>query len=770
MARTRVNPAIQPDAVDSDDLLFTSKDPHDADLHSDLQMAPVKFYMENFEETKKKHYLPNSIFVKLDDGHKMLQIVKQNAKNAYTNYCINPTSANRETFIRAQENLARTRGTLISRMPDPRTTDMIYWRRKDRSIKSDELLFEFEYCESTTGDKQLQFKLPTRYVVRQNSIDIFKKTNGNKAMFKNSIVEFLTLAKIPNGILIESEPAQNFFNNILEDIKEKFELDPDNFKPRIFQTDPTLDAKYTNKNDIGSAGIQNGESFVSDFEQYKYNGLFSTNAPRFSVNQAYMHAGVLERANQVIKQAFRDNPFSIELKLEIEHLETNSKFEVKWTACRYDTAKVNLYEIKLETGQRQDFSEDLEQIMQTPPSDISVTTMLTQQTDLKKVENLSEVELLRIHQLSHNPKEMLVLNEIITYMYYYNYWTIIISFIPKNTRERKTYIEITIFHRIGEIVQDNRKSVSVARADTQDQRLIQMHEINTVVLGQNVLLRQLIQEVSTGIGRLPIKMSELPQGHPDKWLIFGTEITDSMQDDYTLEVEGLTPDLREAMERKSNMIKAEILQIYFKNAIDISDTTIGPSNKKSTVFDFLYATDEMKEYIQIHGYTRFEKICPGVFVLAIRAFPQGYHVADVFDVDATEYWKTSIEAMLGEFGVASNRFRTKIGEAFDPKVQFYIDSVLAHQNKKKRKQKPPIDTSASVLYQFNHNRPAGTQSANPFSYDAPSRRGVGMAAQRRGHTQSRFEILPDQPNPSQSLQEDVDVLRRTVNQLALMGE
>ena len=178
----------------------------------------------------------------------------------------------------------------------------------------------------------------------------------------------------------------------------------------------------------------------------------------------------------------------------------------------------------------------------------------------------------------------------------------------------------------------------------------------------------------------------------------------------------------------------------------------------------------MKEYLKQHGYTMFEKICPGVFVLAIRAFPQGYD--DKFYVkDAAQYWKDSITAMLDEFGITSTRFKTKIGEAFDPRVQFYIDSVLAHQNKRKRRHRPHVDTSNSVSYQFNMSSPSGIAGTNPLRYDAPGRR---WARGRGGGTQSRFEYLPDhpspQPTPQPSLQEDVDALRRTVNQLALMGE
>ena len=97
--------------------------------------------------------------------------------------------------------------------------------------------------------------------------------------------------------------------------------------------------------------------------------------------------------------------------------------------------------------------------------------------------------------------------------------------------------------------------------------------------------------------------------------------------------------------------------------------------------------------------------------------------------------------------------------AFHPQIQYYINSVLAHQNHNTRNPPLPIDMTAANQYQ------AGVGVRMYGRYPGASER---IQSARLGQPQIQLE--PSHPaKPDSKLREEVDALRRTVNQLALMG-
>ena len=725
------------------------------------QLIPFKTFVKNNGGLTGTYYIPKDDFNPDEYFKQQIRAYRQCAQVGYNSHIIYQTPESYNQLLQVLNSLAIVRGHAVFDMlhDTAPSISLQKWDPVDFKSNSDELVFEVLVSDTEKPDMGPKFSEALRFVVAPQHKQFFNLANR-----QGLIRTFLLYAQQHTRDVVKA-PYDKQVVDVLDDITRQC-LSP-SFNADMNQTGPSLGGKFYQFNDVSVSDVSSTQEFSGQFQGLSYKASFSHNAPRFAATEGYMHTGVLERANQVLKEVFSVTAFSYEMRVEVTP-QSGRPFTVSWTVYRYSKLKNDMYQITCITPEPMDFEKtDIKTIVDNPLSstlsNLNLIRVQHFQMSSKHANRLQENELLKEHAAQMRVLKTDLSQEFKTYLYHFNFWTFIASFIPiTNINQPGTVnhgIVITLINKMSDFVYESKERLQDNMALAERMRVAHLTEINTVVTGQNKLLRDLIDGVNRRIGQLPIKTSELPQGNTSTWLIFGTSKTDRMDRDMTLEIRNLTPDKRQAMERKSNLIKAEILNRYFSTAILEDQAKARQDSKTPNVFDYLYNTKEMQDFIALSGYDKFEKICPGVFALVIRAFPRGYK-DDIKrnNTPAVDYWHDCIETMLTEFGIRPDRFNTKNGDSFAPEVQFYIDSVLAHQNKKRRQPRQLLNTDRSVLYQFSAPGNPGPNPPSLFRYDGASRRAPKLL---------QAQIEKPETKDCQ-LQGDIDALRRSVNQLALM--
>ena len=724
---------------------------------SERQLVPFKTYIEEQDGKEKEYHIPLD---KFDSIMNLINASKSAAINFYNRSLLDPDDKeNYEEFLTYTKRLDMYRGQFVKEISQDLSVPIRCHAWDDVSLNdpTDEIMFEIFVSDPNKPNMDPVHPEPIRFVVPARNKRFFQNNLQNG---KGLIMSFLNYVK-PQTESLLPDSYNTSCVTILNDMIYRF--GHDEYNPEVVRTGPGLDARFYQFNDASVSDTKRTITFRAEVGFFKYSGTFSHNAPRFAATEGYMHTGVLEQANHVIKDAFKDVAFSYELRVDVSSTVMQKNFSISWTAYRYNKMKTDMYQIVYHAADFKKFEDtNIQQIIREPVSQFLTRMVSMYSIDSRIARRFQEIDCLKQHAIIRQQMRLIQSTEYPVYYYNFKFWTFIASFVPFDVGTNTDYnIVITLINKLSDSVNEAKERLIDERILAERERVDQFYQVNTIVTGQNRLLRDLIRDVNRRIGELPIKTSDLPQGDPRKWLIFGTSKTNEMRLDETLEIQDLTPDNRQAMERKSNLIKAQILNRYFQDAIDEDRDQAQSKGKTPNVFDFLYHTEEMQNLLALGRYDKFEKICPGVFALIIRAFPRGYKTGkSKNNITAVEYWHECIHAMLVEFNIHPNIIRTKTGDSFAPEVQFYIDCVLAHQNKKRRRPIPPVDTGRAVMYDTRYQFNRGLNPPSLFRVDGPGRRTNGLL-------QARVEE-PEDKETKQSLQNEIDSLRRSVNQLALM--
>ena len=707
-------------------------------MQHDKYMLPFKKYMQNASEPGKTkgEYLPLNIVNFYDFGEQKIQYYKQHARNWCSAYALDPIDEKKQKFVISQQKLAKVRGEAVHNLNKhhaqmPRwgddTLDLEEW-------KSEDVVFEKIISNLSDARKDAIHQEPIRFVLENSSTSIFHQPTT-----KEHCTEFVQLLLEEPEI---DESSKKILNHITHVIARG------GYAPSFSRTPERLDARFDKHNDMAKTERAETETHIWTAEGYRHECRFHKDVPRFPVNKMYMHAGVLEASNQLIRTVFKNQTFSLELTVTSTQTSTGQQWERRWIAYNgYKKGNSNVYDFHV--GLNVDIpAKSIKEIKDDPPLILS-ESVNAKHIQRNKVNRLKEIELLQLHVNTRKLEKMKEAPSVVTYLYNYTFWTFIATFYQLNAPHNGyTHgVHITLLHRLSEMVNEWQEEAQ--------ERLARTRMAQATVIGQNQILRNLIGGLNQRIRALPYRRSTLPKGDGGTWLIFG--MNDSPQanadTDMFIYVNRLSSIQRESMERRSNLVKAQILRRYYQQAI----TEANAQGKK--VLEYLYALPEVQTYLSSNGYTIQGKIAPGVFVLICKALPTGYPPQDR-QTTAIVAWRTEMTALLNEYTERYQRFPVKYaGGVFHPQIQYYINSVLAHQNHNTRNPPLPIDMTAANQYQAGGG-------VHPYGrYPGASER---IQSARLGQPQIQLETSHP-AKPDSKLREEVDALRRTVNQLALMG-
>jgi hypothetical protein len=718
-------------------------------MQHDKYMLPFKKYMENAGEPGKTkgEYLPFNIVNFYDFGEHKIQYCKHFAKNVCAAYAMNPIHNNMLQLENSQKKLANARGEAVYNLHKHHKQLL---RGGDGSVfnldewRSEYVIFEKIVSDLSDARKDTIHQEPVRFVLQNSLTSIFRERTT-----RDQILDFVELLLKEPGIGPFDEECLRHVRDVIRSR---------GFTP-IFVTKPeTLDARFEKHNDIAKTERAESDSHRWTSGDMTYECKFHKDMPRFPATKMYMHTGVLEASNQLIRKAFSNQTFLLEMTLT--YTNAGNHCERRYIAYNgYKKGKSNVYDLFV--GLNIDIPETpIKEIMEHPP-DVVVGHIGAKHLQHNKVNRLKEMELLQLHMGNQKMEDMYDTTSVMTYVYNYTFWTFIATFYQLNAPQNGyTHgVHITLLHRLSEMVNE-------WQGESQE-RLERMRTAQETVNGQNQILRGLIGGLNQRIRALPYRRTTLPKGDGGTWLIFG--MNDSAQanadTDMFILIPGLSATQRESMERKSNLVKAHILRKYYQQAI----TDANAQGRK--VLEFLYALPAVQTYLSRNRYTIQGKIAPGIFVLICKALPTGYP-PQAGQTPAIVAWRTEMTVLLTEFTGTHVPTPVKYPNGvFYPTIEYYINSVLAHQNHNTRNPPLPIDMTGANQYQAGYGGyPAGYgayqagDGGHQYLYEATDR----FQTARRG--QPRIQLEPPHPaKPDPKLREEVDALRRTVNQLALMG-
>ena len=719
-------------------------------MQHDKYMLPFKKYMENAGESGKTkgEYLPFNIVNFYDFGEHKIQYYKHFAKNACSSYAIDfKKEDNKLRFIHSQKKLAKARGEAVYNLHRHHKQQLRGGDGTDFALeqwRSEYVIFEKTITYLDDARKDTIHQEPIRFVLQNTLSNIFSERTTN-----DQILDFVELLLKDPEISQLDEECLRHMRNVIRNR---------GFTPRFVTKPETLDGRFEKHNDIAKTERAESESHIWNSGDKTFEVKFHKDVPRFPATKMYMHIGVLEASNQLIRKAYSNQTFSLEMTMTYK--DTGNHYERRYIAYNgYNKGKSNVYDLFV--GLNVDIPETpIKEIMERAP-DIVKQEIRAKHLQHSKVNRLKEMELLQLHVGKEKSNNMYDATSVMTYVYNYTFWTFIATFYELNAPQNGyTHgVHITLLHRLSEMVNE-------WQGESQE-RLQRMRTAQETVNGQNQILRSLIGGLNQRIRALPYRRTTLPKGDGGTWLIFG--MNDAAQanadTDMFIHINRLSSIQRESMERKSNLVKAHILRKYYQQAI----TEANAQGRK--VLEYLYALPAVQTYLSRNGYTIQGKIAPGVFVLICKALPTGYP-AQARQTPAIVAWRTEMATLLAEYPEQHEILPVKYPRgAFHPQIQYYINSVLAHQNHNTRNPPLPIDMTGANQYQAGYGGyPAGYGAyqagygGHPYLYGASDR----FQTARRGQPQIQLEP-PHPAKPDPRLREEVDALRRTVNQLALMG-
>jgi hypothetical protein len=722
-------------------------------MQHDKYMLPFKKYMENAGESGKTkgEYLPFNIVNFYDFGEHKIQYYKHFAKNVCSAYAISPIHDNMLRLENSQKKLARARGEAVNNLHKHHRQQLRGGDGTNFTLeqsRSEHVIFEKIITYLDDARKDTIHQEPIRFVLQNTLSNIFSERTTN-----DQILDFVELLLKDPEISPLDEECLRHMRNVIRNR---------GFTPKFVTKPETLDGRFEKHNDIAKTERAESNSHIWTYQNVTYEVKFHKDVPRFPATKMYMHTGVLEASNQLIRKAFSNQTFSLEMTLTYK--DTGNHYERRYIAYNgYKKGKSNVYDLFV--GLNVDIPETpIKEIMEHPP-DIVKQEIRAKHLQHNKVNRLKEMELLQLHMGDEKSTDMYDATSVMTYVYNYTFWTFIATFYQLNAPQNGyTHgVHITLLHRLSEMVNE-------WQGESQE-RLQRMRTAQETVNGQNQILRGLIVGLNQRIRALPYRRTTLPKGDGGTWLIFGMNRSDqrNADTDMFIHINRLSSTQRESMERKSNLVKAHILRKYYQQAITESNA----QGKK--VLEYLYALPDVQNYLARKGYTIQGKIAPGIFVLICKALPTGYP-PQAGRTPAIVAWRTEMTALLTEFtGTHEPKPIKNDNGVFHPMIEYYISSVLAHQNHNTRNPPMPIDMTGANQYQAGYAAYQAGDGAYP-NWDGAYQAWYGayggsadrFQSARRGQPQIQLEP-PHPAEPDSKLREEVDALRRTVNQLALMG-
>lgn len=714
----------------------------------------------------------------------MINAAKRNAQHEYYRQMTNdgtdgvntnlsdPSNTFSKEFIRAEERLSEIRGRVMQKyisshdsVTDPALVPIKVNEYSDYAIELGVYLH--------TSDNKIEPVLnkPMKKTIVRQTHDIFDEFTDKQSL--SLIPKIIELAKFGEEWALPQD-TQDSKRHI--DIRAS--INPDEIIGNVWRHiihdngtlkrygDKTmkLESNYGNWDNTAREGVME-----LDCTFFRYKGLTASfqiarNMPRFTHREVFQSAFTLKKSNLDFSKHMQKCFFNfIDLKVRLV-TSSNQNIELVWTIHKNTPDHFHLMHMAYK-------SRDPTQTLLTPPINLSLVTLsandiLDETVGVKQhkikdesVYKADEVKLMQLHAQGVKACTETGIGNITSdkdsksfgFIYTYDFWTLIGTCIPINDKSANEYLTCyTIIHRCSDFAPNKERKRLRAAEGVERAGGVERERVPP-------------QAVHSRAFHVPIArhVRKIPRG--DNWLIFG--IIDKNGTEMYYFIQAPVQSTRILLDQTTRLFQSKIYKIFYPDTITASER------------GGISLTEYISNRLVVELETQQISSVPGMFALWMRQHPKGQRsdpneVVNGLYTTAPQYWTHLWDEFLRQNNITpwkSNLLKRDRDERLEKFELLYA-----------KKEIPP-DTRQGQEAQrgaFGGGGFRGRGGGFRGRGGGFQGRGRGGRGGRGGRTSSQYDPYTDQTHPAfplaeespqiSEMQHEIDTLRRSLNQLALL--
>jgi hypothetical protein len=478
----------------------------------------------------------------------------------------------------------------------------------------------------------------------------------------------------------------------------------------------------------------------------------SLNIPKFPHSELFQSAYTLKKSNLDFHRHLHKSILKyIDLKVRFETT-SNQKIELVWTLRRFNPDHYNLVHMAYRsvTPNYTLLTQPTNLVNLIPKANDCIDDSVQIHQTTTKSETLYNADEIKLMQVHAQGVKACVLGECAPtlntdafgFIYTYTFWTLIGTCYRIDQEDKNEFFTCyTIIHRTSDLLQDKQRK-RPREWDNSSQGSSQT-TVPQVIYANQPRVRIIHQKRG------------MPKGRD--WFIFGLE--DYRGKDQYIFIPNPGDELRTKLDQATRQLQSKIYKIFYPETIRKSE------NARKTL------TQYINDRLTVELRTQFLTPVPGLFTLWMKQYPKGDRPNELEAIDgiyftARSFWTHLWETYLPEIGIHNPEKHDMDPHQFDQHLQNF--QALYKRNEGQQpgngRRGPPHHPGGQAQPHphrgHNQGRPGGRGGAPAKSEFDQAHHGYWLE-----HDAS---VQEEDPTQISQMQHEIDTLRRSLNQLALL--